>query len=315
MDLILLGAIGLLIAIGIALYVGMARADSVRERLAAGVFDETPEDVSLWRDAADLLQLAALQALIDRSPIIRRLSEQLNRTGYTLPLSRVLFGSVLFVSMLSGAAYVAQPQTWVPLATALALPMTLWLALNAWVEHRMNRLDKLLPAFVTQMLTALRSGATPLAALQSASRITPDPLGPSLRHLLDTIQIGIPPAQAWREWSERVGSAQCKLLATGVRLKWEAGGQMTSMLEHILESLQSRERLILRVRTLTAQAQLAAWVLTGLPVVFWLFTYYQNPRMFRFMLDDPLGVQVLSYGAGLLVVGFFWLRKIAKLEV
>ncbi|HMV54564.1 MAG TPA: type II secretion system F family protein [Rhodocyclaceae bacterium] len=312
--LILLVVIALLL-IGIAIYIGMARADLTRERLAAGVFDEKPEDVGLWRDAADLLQIDALQRLVERSPLVRRFAATLTRAEIALPLSKALLGMALIGLALAGLSYLIYPRAWMPLVGLFAAPLAAWGGLNAYAESRINKLDKLLPAFVTQMLTALRSGATPLSALQTASRSTPEPLGGSLRNLLDTIQIGIAPAQAWRDWASRTGSAQCHLLATGIRLKWEAGGQMSAMLEHVLESLQSRERMILRVRTLTAQAQLATYVLTALPLIFWLFTYYRNPRIFKFMVEDPIGVQALWVGFALLVLGFLWLRRIAKLEV
>jgi len=311
--------IGLLIlaaaVIAVLAYRESARSERLRERLS---IDEQPEGVadgSLWRDAADLLQIEQLQALLERSPLTRQFAERLVRSNLPLSLGRALFVVVVSTSVAVALALVLQRSVWLPIAVLVAVPLLLWLALDAYADQRMQRIDRQLPAFVAQMLSALRSGGTPLSSLQTAARISPQPLGGTLQALLDALQLGVSPAQAWRDWAIRCGGSHCELLATGVRLKWEAGGQMTSMLEHILESMQSRERMILRVRTLTAQARLGGYVLTALPLLFLLFTYYRNPSIFNFVLNDPVGVKALWAGGALLVVGFFWLRRLARLDV
>ena len=310
--------IGLLIlaavAIAVLAYRESLRGERLRERLSIEPPEET-DDGSLWRDAADLLQIEQLQALLERSPLTRQFAERLVRSNLPLSLGRALFVVVVSTSVAVALALVFQRTLWLPIAALVAVPLLLWLVLDAYAERRVHRIDRQLPAFVTQMLAALRTGGTPLSSLQTAARISPQPLGGTLQGLLDALQLGVAPAQAWRDWAIRCGGTHCELLATGVRLKWEAGGQMTSMLEHILESMQSRERMILRVRTLTAQARLAGYVLTVLPLLFMLFTYYRNPRIFSFMLSDPVGVNALWIGGGLLVVGFFWMRRLARLDV
>lgn len=307
--LILAGLLGLLIALD------AARQRRLRDRLVERVVDApVVDEASLWRDAADLLQVARMQALMQQSPLVRRLQTLLIHGDIRFSLAQTLaaFLGLALAGALLGV--LIRPLAWTALAGALLAPLGLWAALVAWAASRVERRERQLTSFVTQMLSALRSGATPLSALQSASRITADPLGASLRSLLDAMQVGVSPLVAWKEWAQRCGGEHASLLATGIRLKWDAGGQMTSMLQHILDSMNARERMILRVGTLTAQAKMGSVVLTLLPVVFLVFSYQANPRIFNFMVNDPIGLYALYGGGALLVLGFFWLRRLARLD-
>lgn len=307
-----LGALGLL---GLTLR-DRWRTQQVRERLADRILDpdedEAPE--SLWQGAADLLQLARMQALVARSPLARQLVLALLRSGLGLGFGQVV-GLLLLLGLLGGVlAAVFAPHPAFGVAGAILPMLAGWMLIQAHAERKVERRERQLPAFCTQMLSSLRTGSTPLSALQAAARVSPQPLGSTLRDLLNALQLGVAPAAAWKDWAHRCGGDHAHIIATGIRLKWEAGGQMTAMLEHILESMIARERMVLRVGTLTAQAKMGSYVLSLLPVVFMFYSYKVNPRIFDFMLADPIGRNLLWAGAGLIVVGFFWLRRLSKLE-
>ena len=312
------GIILLLTALAAALvlvyYFYEARLDAVRERLNAGVFDETPAQVSIWQDAADLLQLERLQAFLGRSPLARRFAANLRRAGLRIGLTRAMLSMVAASGIAAGAAGAAFGHFAAAMVALLLVPLVLWRILSWLSQRRVDRLEGQLPGLVVQMLSSLRSGATPLAALQAGARSAPRPLSSSLGDMLERIQLGISPGQAWREWALAWNSRFCDLLATGMRLKWEAGGEMSSMLEHILEALESRHRMKLRIGTLTAMARFSAYVLMALPFVIGLITYYVNPRLFDFMLQDAIGRQALWITGGVMLLGFVWLQRIARLE-
>jgi tight adherence protein B len=280
----------------------------------AGVFDTDEQDVSLWRDAADLLQLNALQRLLARSPLARALQQRLERSG--LPLS--LTGTVLLATVLAAtAAGTALSLTRRPdyaVATFLAVVMLAWIGLSALAARRVRALELQLPAFVTQMITTLGAGGTALAAVRNAAKNAPAPLGPSMQNLVRRLELGVAPVRAWREWAEGWNSPACRLLSTAVRIKWDAGGEMSTMLGYVFDQLESRRRMELRIDTLTSQARLSSVILMALPFVIGFITYSFNPDLFEEMLADPIGQKALLIAGGLMVLGFFWLRRIARLQ-
>jgi tight adherence protein B len=314
MDLLIFGLLGLGGLGLLAWYWWITRLDAQRERLMAGVFDAEEREVSLWKDAADLLQLAALQRLLSRSPLTRVLQQRLQRSGIPLSLTALVLAALVGAGIAAGATLGLRHRPELALAAFLLCALLAWFALSELAARRVNALELQLPAFVTQMLTTLGAGGTPLAAVRNAARNAPAPLGPSMDGLVRRLELGVPAVQAWRDWADGWNSAACRLLSTAVRIKWDAGGEMSTLLAYVLDQLESRRRMELRIRTLTAQARLSAVILVALPFVIGLITYSFNPDLFHEMLADPFGRRALLVTAALMALGYFWLRRIARLE-
>jgi tight adherence protein B len=295
-------------------YIVTSRHDRMRERLLEGVLGMDEEEVSLWADAADLLKVDAFRQLIEKSTLTRSFDIKLKRSGFKITLLKGVMLMVL--GAISGAfvAFYYFSNLSAAIAGLLVIPGLMWFLLSHFAQRRLNKHDQQLPALITGLITTIGAGGTPMQALQVASKNAPKPISESLEMLVNGMQIGKSPIAAWKDWSEFWDTPSCKLISTGVRLKWESGGQMTAILVHILETLEFHKRMALRVGTLTAQAKLSAWVLSALPVALALLTNAYRPDLFNSMLTDPLGVKLLIVAGVLSLLGFIWLRKIARLK-
>jgi tight adherence protein B len=307
----------LLAAGGLALfawYLWITRMDAQRERLMAGVFDTDEQEVSLWKDAADLLQLTALQNLLSRSPFARALQRRLQHSGLRITLAGAVVLVTVIAAIAAGAVFSLTRRPDFAVGAFLLVVGLAWVGLSELAARRVRALELQLPAFVTQMITTLGGGGTALAAVRNAARNAPAPLGPSMQELVRRLELGVAPVRAWRDWAEGWDSPACRLLSTAVRIKWDAGGEMSTMLGYVLDQLESRRRMELRIDTLTSQARFSAVILISLPFVIGFITYSFNPDLFQEMLADPIGRRALVIAGGLMVLGFFWLRRIARLE-
>lgn len=311
--LVLLTAAALLIYL-IGDYLVTAREDQIRERLTAGMLDGEAEEVSLWADASDLLKVDEFRKLIEKSALTRNLDINLKKSGIKLSLLQSI--AILVASACLGgvAVYFYFKELSLSIAGVLLLPIGLWILLGFQAQRRSKKHDEQLPAFITSIITTMGAGGTPMQALQAVSRNSPSPIAESITSIVNAMQLGKSPNIAWKEWSDFWGTKSCKLFSTGVRLKWETGGQMTTILHHILETLEFHKRMELRVSTLTAQAKLSAWVLSALPAGLAMLTNAYRPDLFDAMLSDPLGIKLLTAAGVMSLLGFIWLRKIAQLK-
>ena len=92
MPLILVILVVVIALVLLAYYLVESQRDRTRERLFAGMFDDEEREVSLWRDAADLLQIEALQKRLQQKDIYetnKSLSEYL-LLHYGLPNESLL---------------------------------------------------------------------------------------------------------------------------------------------------------------------------------------------------------------------------------
>lgn len=295
-------------------YIVTSRQDLTRERLLEGVLGQDEDEVSLWADAADLLKVEEFRQLIEKSRLTRTFDINLKRSGLKIGLLKSLFYILFTAIIFTAGSYIYFKNTPAAVTAFFATLFVTWYLLSMLAERRLRKHDQQLPALITGLITTMGAGGTPMQALQAASKNSPKPISESIEMLVDGMQIGRSPNQAWKEWAEFWDTPSCKLISTGIRLKWESGGQMTAILNHILQTLEFHKRMELRVNTLTAQAKLSAWVLSALPFALALLTNAYRPDLFDSMLSDPLGEKLLIAATGLSVFGFFWLRKIAALK-
>ncbi len=284
------------------------------ERLSYGLSQQEVEEASLWDGAANLLQLESIRNLLYSSYITRKFDLMIKRSqlNVTLPKAILVF---LFSSAIPAIpAYLYWKTTVALVISLLLLPFILWFLLSWKSSSMQKKLDGQLPSLISSFLTTLGAGGTPIQALQSVSKNSPEPIASSISGILESIRLGRSPQMAWQEWADFWGTTSSKLLATGIKIKWETGGQMSAILSHILETLEFNRRMELRVSTLTAQSKLSAWVLSLLPVALGALVKAFRPDLFDAMVNDEIGQKMLIAAAVLTVLGFFTLQRMAKLK-
>lgn len=297
-------------------YLETSRREKIIERITTGIntsYQDSDAD-SIWTGAMNLVQLEAVRSLVYSSALSRAFDLALRRAGFKIGLMQAIFFVVIISSVISAVTYAYFKNASAALGAVFVFPIIVWLVVSHFAEKRQSQMDKQLPALINSLINTMRAGGTPVQALMASSENAPNPLKESMSEVLNFIQLGRPPILAWKEWSDFWDTKDTKLLSSGIRLKWDSGGQMTSVLEHIYDTLEFRRRMELKVSTLTAQAKLSSWILSALPFLLGLITYLYRPDLFDVMLNDKRGTSILIYVVVSTFIGFLWLRHIAKLR-
>lgn len=295
-------------------YINSSKNQRMLDRLEFG-FDNPDEEVpSLWAGATDLLQLESLRDLMERSAITRSLDIMIRRAQLKISTIQALL--LLFCLSIIAAlvAYYYARNIYAPLGALFLTPFVIWRFWRFLSERQQKRLDLQLAPLINSLLTTMRAGGTPTQALQATSRNAVNPMRDSITHVLNQLQIGHSPNVVWKDWADFWDTKSSRLLATGIRVKWETGGQMTTVLEHILESIEFHKRVEQRINTLTTQAKLGSWVLSIIPPALVYLQYKTDASLVTGMIDDNIGQKLYIYAGISTLVGFFWLRKIAKVK-
>jgi tight adherence protein B len=95
----------------------------------------------------------------------------------------------------------------------------------------------------------------------------------------------------------------------------ETGGNLTEILDRTSHVIRERIRIGGEVRVRTAQGRLTGMILSLLPVLMLLLTNVINPEYARILLHDPVGHKLLYAGAGLILMGTFFIHRIVDIQV
>lgn len=182
-------------------------------------------------------------------------------------------------------------------------------------RRRMQRFDEQLPDLLMALASALRAGSGLQAALRQIVAQSPVPLAQELGLVLRQQRMGMALEQALAELVGRMPTEGTSLVASSLNIATHSGGGLAEALERIAATLRARLHLLGRVRALTSQGRMQAWVMAGLPLVLALVLHYLDPGSMELLWGTPAGWAVLAVIALLESAGMMLILRIVDIQV
>lgn len=92
-------------------------------------------------------------------------------------------------------------------------------------------------------------------------------------------------------------------------------GNLSENLEKVGKVLRQRFKLTRKIKTLSAESRLSAWILVLSPFVLFIGLMFINPDYVTPLYQDARGMEMVSVGMVSLFFGAIWIRKIISFEV
>lgn len=196
----------------------------------------------------------------------------------------------------------------------------LFLALPAYLikrvkQHRLQKFDKQLPDMLLSLSSALRAGSGVQNALKLLVQESPPPLSQELGLLIREQRIGLSFEQALENLCQRMPSESCQLLVSSLKIAQQTGGNLADALERIGATLRSSLQIQGRIKALTSQGKMQAWVMSLLPIALLFILNYLDPDAMQYLWNSWIGWSVLALIIMLEGLGMWMIRKIVAIDV
>lgn len=165
------------------------------------------------------------------------------------------------------------------------------------------------------MCRALRSGHALSSALHMVAEEMPEPVAGEFRLVRDEFNFGVTLQQALGNLTLRVPSVDLRYFTVAVLIQRESGGNLTEILGKLASLIRERHRLQARIKVLSAEGRLSAWVLASMPFGLGGLMNMMNPTFMSPLWTDPIGQTILQYTLTMMVIGILVLIKIVKIRV
>jgi tight adherence protein B len=291
----------------------------VRKRLQARLnkvsnAGDAPPLASLLREKY-LKELSPFERALESLPLMASLARMIDQAGKTTPAYQVAVLSLVLAAAAGMAAW-ALTQMWLiaTLATfgGLMLPC---LKIARDRARRMAKMEEQLPEAIDMIKRALKAGHPFSQALKLAAEDMDNPIARELDLTFADITYGNDARRAMLGLLERVPSVTVMAFVTSVLVQKETGGNLAEVLDRIGNVIRGRFRFYRRVRTLSAEGRLSAWILALVPLVLFAVIWITSPDYLPTLIDDPLGRQLIVVAAMMSVAGIWWIRRIIRIEV
>ncbi|WP_332876042.1 type II secretion system F family protein [Massilia sp. S19_KUP03_FR1] len=200
-------------------------------------------------------------------------------------------------------------------AIALACLLLPRMVVHRMRKRRLIRIEQQLPEAADFIARALRAGHSFTNVLQIVGNELPEPLSGEFRLAREEINYGVPLNEALHNMAARVPLTDLRYLVIAVIIQRESGGNLAEILGNISQIIRARLKLVAQVRVLSAEGRMSAWILGALPFVVMAMMLLINPDYIALLWTDPVGVRLLWYAAGMIVLGVFWLRKVIRIRI
>ena len=185
-----------------------------------------------------------------------------------------------------------------------------WYALGWMQARRETDFVSRFPEIVDQIVRLAGAGVPALEAVSVAAEDAPDPVGPTLRRVRDSLLAGLDADTALRMVSDHVRLSEFTLFAAVIRLQRRAGGGISTAFTNLAETLRERRNTALKAHSSTAQTRLTLLVLSIMPVAVLVMQKWSAPKSVEILFGTEEGVNLLRWGVGLIVAGILVARSI-----
>lgn len=250
-----------------------------------------------------------------RVPRVHALDRRLQQSGLKWSVARF----VAFTLLSALAACIAGVIFEVPVAVMAVFVVLASLTPAMWVSRkrakRVLMLERQLPEAADLIARALRAGHSFPAALGMVGDELPEPLGGEFALVFDEINYGVSLSDALLNMVSRVPVEDLRYFVIAVLIQREAGGNLAEILACIAGIIRERLKLLGKVRVLSAEGRLSAWILGALPFVIIAALSVLNPDYITVFWKDPAGTQLAAVALTMMVLGILWMRKIVRIHI
>jgi tight adherence protein B len=294
--------------------------------MAQRELDRRLRDVSFTDSSGEAVEGSVLQKIVEGPmPVVDKfvkesrqgsgLSRLIEQSGVQTTPSGLMLVTLISATVLGLAAaiFVDKPYA-APIAACLGAMLPIGYVMNRR-NRRLARFEEHFPEALDLLSRAVRAGHAFQTAMGMVADELTEPVGPEFKKAFDRQNFGLPLRDALNELSDRIGSLDVRFFVTAVLIQRETGGNLAEILDNLAYVIRERFKIRRQIRVHTAHGRFTAWVLLSLPAALAVVLTVINPDHMGLLFHERMGQMMILGAIVMQTVGYFWIRKVIKIEV
>lgn len=307
-----------LLMMGLAVPV-FGESQKTRARLRKRIKEIAPESdanaITVLLRKKYLNSLSPLERSLESLPGMEALSDAIEKAGYTVRAYQLVLWIQLIAIVAMGLCWLLS-RSWI-LVVVIGL-LTVAIPTFKIIHAKRQRIavfEEQLPDAIDVMKRAVKAGHPFSEALHLVGDEMNGPVAQEFKLTFADLNYGNDLRRAMLGLLHRVPSVTVMVLVSSILIQKDTGGNLAEILEQIARVIRSRFKFQRRVKTLSAEGRLSAWILVLVPFVLFIAITVTNPGYLPLLLKDPTGIQLIIAASVAMVIGIFWIRKILRVDV
>ncbi|UCI05297.1 type II secretion system F family protein [Mesorhizobium sp. B1-1-8] len=219
---------------------------------------------------------------------IERFRALRTQSGMTTPLPKFLMitSGVAFALALVAVWYGASLLFGLELLVVL-LPVLPVMAMRFLRKRRLKRFGVQLPEALELITRGLKAGHPVPVAIAMVAREMADPIGTEFGVIADEVTYGSDLVSALNSLFDRVGHEDLPLFVTAVSIQSSSGGNLREILDGLASTIRERGKLRRKVRAISTEGRISAYILTAVPVLLFTAIMVLMPQFYQSVWGEP----------------------------
>ncbi|AEX22971.1 MULTISPECIES: type II secretion system F family protein [unclassified Vibrio] len=272
------------------------------------------ESVSLLKENS-LKNLSGIERFLVQFSLFEVFKKKLELAGI-----ETTFGKFLFLSFISGAivllilVLIGQPW-YIGVGCMISIWVVEYFIVQKRIADRLMKFEEQLPEALDIIKRVLQAGQPINQAFGEVGTEMPAPIGPEFKNTFSLLNYGYDMRLAIMQMSERVPTVSMMAFSSAVLLQKETGGNLIENIEKLSRVLRDRFKLARKIKTISAESRMSAWVLVLAPFAMYIIIAILKPDYISTLHNHPTGIKMIIGGMISLFLGSIWIRKIVNFEV
>jgi tight adherence protein B len=190
-----------------------------------------------------------------------------------------------------------------------------WIFLAKRISKRRQRFLGQLADMAQMMGNSMRAGFSIVQSMELVANEGPAPASQEFERVIAEVKLGLPLDRALEHLQARMPSEELQLAVIAINVQRQVGGNLAEILMVIAKTVRERIRFHRDLRALTAQARYSSYIITGLPIAVAVVINIIDRPYESYLYVNPAGHLMIAASVIMLSMGFFFLSRIANIEV
>ena len=260
-------------------------------------------------------KLNPFERKLETLPGMEQLAILIEQSGRNTPAHRVLLLSIVIGFSAGLLTWLITGNLMISIPVAIIAAAVPFLKISFDRSKRLLRFEEQLPEAMDIMTRALKAGHPFSETLKLVSEEMDQPIATEFGITFSDINYGLDVRQAFLNLLERVPNMTLMTVVTAVIVQRETGGNLAETLANISSIVRGRFRFQRKVRTLSAEGRMSAWILALIPFALFVGIMVTTPSYLESLINEPAGMKLIVIAFVLMIIGIFWLRRIIRIEI
>lgn len=245
----------------------------------------------------------------------KKTEEELMKSDIPVTAQELLVIKALFSFALAFLAYALSKDYIVVCAVFILVWNTPRFIIANRKKGRIKLFDSQLTEGINIISNSLKAGYSFLQAVAVVAEETTDPFSKEFKKLLKEMSLGVSEEEALKNLLNRMESEDLRLIMNAILIQKDIGGNLSEILDNILETIRERQKIKNELKTLTAQGRLSGLIIMLMPVFLGIVIYLFNKEYIMVLFTTAPGIAMIAASFVCEVLGFFMIRKIVSIEM